>query len=452
MEQLHTPIFSSTLWLGLQDVFHDPEKPSDFTTSVMSALEGSRQEWLSTLLAVPVPHTEAPDEFSERILALQNFISDCMPWLLPKYAALAQQIEILLQRPMESFTLESTPTFIQDLDRGLWTLPQTSDEHTLRLCSELRSALVTAQQKFEQLSRQLHEIATRVDALARATDFLPLLDPGRHLLTIGYEAARDRRLGSCYDLLASESRMAAYVAVAKGDIPQECWFRLGREHTLVEGRPVLLSWTGTMFEFLMPTLWMRTLPETLLGQSLPTCIRAQRMYVAGRQMPWGISEAGYSHVDGEGNYQYHAFGVPTLALQPPPAGSLVIAPYASVLALEFDTENALSNLRRMKQLGWMGEFGFYESADYSATAEHDPGLRYAMVRSWMAHHQGMSLLSLTNLLAGRPFQRWFHADPRVRATELLLDEKPVQMVRNELAAHSHTTVFRPHAEPIVAEK
>ena len=452
LEQLHTPIFSDALWLGLQDVFHDPEKPSAFSSSVMSALEGSRHQWLSTLLAVPVPHTEPIDEFSQRILALQNFVSDCLPWLQPKFASLAQQIEILLQRPMESFTIESTPTFIQDLDRGLWTLPQTMDDHTLRLCSELRSALVTAQQKLEQLSRQLHEIATRVDTLSRVTDFRPLLDPGRHLLTIGFEAARDRRLGSCYDLLASESRMAAFVAVAKGDIPQECWFRLGREHTLIEGHPVLLSWTGTMFEFLMPTLWMRTLPETLLGQSLPTCIQAQRMYVAGRQMPWGISEAGYSHVDGEGNYQYHAFGVPTLALQPPPAGSLVIAPYASVLALEFDTEGALSNLRRMKQLGWMGEFGFYESADYSSTAEHDPGLRYALVRSWMAHHQGMSLLSLTNLLAGKPFQRWFHADPRVKATELLLDEKPVQMVRNESASHSHSTVFRPHAEPATAAK
>ncbi len=452
LELLHTPIFSDALWLGLQDIYRDPEKPSVFASSVMAALESSQPQWLSTLLSVTVPHIEPPDEFSARIQALQNFVSDCLPWLLPKYASLSQQIEILLQRPMESFTIESTPTFIQDLDRGLWIMPATSDDHTLLLCSELRSALVTAQQRLQQLSQQLHEIATRSDLLSRETDFRELLDPGRHLLTIGYEATQDRRLRSCYDLFASESRMAAFVAVAKGDIPQECWFRLGREHTLVEGHPVLLSWTGTMFEFLMPTLWMRTLPETLLGQSLPTCIQAQRMYVAGRQMPWGISEAGYSHVDAEGNYQYHAFGVPTLALQPPPDGSLVIAPYASVLALEFDTAGALSNLRRMKQLGWLGEFGFYESADYSSTAEHDPGLRYALVRSWMAHHQGMSLLALTNLLAGRPFQRWFHADPRVRATELLLDEKPVQTVRNDFSSHRHTTVFRPHAEPVATAK
>lgn len=452
LEALHTPIFPDALWLGLQDIFHDPEKPSVFASSVMSALEGSRNQWLSTLLAVGVPHTIEPDEFSVRILALQNFVSDCLPWLLPKYASLAPQIEILLQRPLESFTVESTPTFIQDLDRSLWTMPATADDHTLLLCSELRASLVTAEMRLQHLSQQLHQIATRSDALASETDFRPLLDPGRHLLTIGYEAKQDRRLSACYDLFASESRMAAFVAVAKGDIPQECWFRLGREHTLVEGHPVLLSWTGTMFEFLMPTLWMRTLPETLLGQSLPTCIQAQRMYVAGRQMPWGISEAGYSHVDAEGNYQYHAFGVPTLALQPPPDGSLVIAPYASVLALEFDTGGALSNLRRMKQLGWMGEFGFYESADYSSTAEHDPGLRYALVRSWMAHHQGMSLLALTNLLAGKPFQRWFHADPRVRATELLLDEKPVQLVRNEFASHKHSTVFRPHTEPVAAAK
>ena len=201
-----------------------------------------------------------------------------------------------------------------------------------------------------------------------------------------------------------------------------------------------------MFEYLMPTLWMRTLPETLLGRSLPMCVHAQRAYLAGRQMPWGISEAGYSQLDADGNYQYHAFGVPTIALQPPPAGSLVIAPYASVLALEFDTANALANLRRMYQLGWMGEFGYYESADYSAIAEHAAGLRYTLVRSWMAHHQGMSLLALTNLLLDRPFQRWFHADPRVRATELLLDEKPLQTVRNDAALHDNTLVFLPHPE------
>jgi hypothetical protein len=220
----------------------------------------------------------------------------------------------------------------------------------------------------------------------------------------------------------------------------------------VKGHPVLLSWTGTMFEYLMPSLWMRTLPETLLGQSLPVAVYAQRKYVAGKKMPWGISEAGHSQMDAKGNYQYHAFGLPTLALQPPPEGALVIAPYASILALEFDPANVLANLRRMQKMGWMGEFGFYESADYSSTAEHAPGTRYTLVRSWMAHHQGMSLLALANLLADRPFQRWFHAGPRVRATELLLHERPMHTVQVDQYQQKHEMVFVPQPGTTAPEK
>ncbi len=452
LECLHAPILSRALWDGLRDIFYDLETPPTYASSMMAASEISNGHWLSALLSVPAPEATAPtastEEFSTRVLTLQRFVSDYLPWLLPRYADLAQHTDLLLRRPVESFTPESAVTFVGDLNLALQSIPATAPGSVLELAGELQAMLETAQQRLRLLSQQLREIAIRADALATQTDFFPLLDPGRTLLSIGYAAAQAQRFHACYDLLASESRMAAFIAVAKGDIPQECWFRLGREHTLVQGHPVLLSWTGTMFEYLMPTLWMRTLPETLLGRSLPMCVHAQRAYLAGRQMPWGISEAGYSQLDADGNYQYHAFGVPTIALQPPPAGSLVIAPYASVLALEFDTANALANLRRMYQLGWMGEFGFYESADYSDIAEHAAGLRYTLVRSWMAHHQGMSLLALANLLLDRPFQRWFHADPRVRATELLLDEKPLQTVRNDAALHDNTLVFLPHPETI----
>ncbi len=246
-----------------------------------------------------------------------------------------------------------------------------------------------------------------------------------------------------------------FLAIAKGDVLQETWFKAGRKTTLIDGNPVLLSWTGTMFEYLMPTLWMQTSPDTLLAQSLPMAVRAQREYVARDRMPWGISEAGYSQRDAEGNYQYHAFGVPALALNPPPEGALVIAPYASVLALEADPVHALENLRTMEKMGWLGEFGFYESADYSANRQPLPdseqpghgsernGSQYVLVRSWMAHHQGMSLLAITNLLADKPFQRWFHSDPRVRATELLLHEKPVQITQRPTAPRAVKISFRP---------
>jgi hypothetical protein len=277
----------------------------------------------------------------------------------------------------------------------------------------------------------------------QATDYQGLVDPYRRLLTIGYDTENERRLDSCYDLLASEARTAMFLAIAKGDALQDSWFRVGRKTTMIDGNPVLLSWSGTMFEYMMPTLWMQTSPDTLLAQSLPGAVRAQREYVARERIPWGISEASHSQRDAEGNYQYHAFGVPTLAINPPPEGSLVIAPYATVLALEADPVHALANLHRMEKLGWLGEFGFYESADYSDSTQHEKGARYTLVRSWMAHHQGMSLLAITNLLEDKAFQRWFHSDPRVRATELLLHEKPVQIVPAQEMPRAGNVNFHP---------
>ena len=311
------------------------------------------------------------------------------------------------------------------------------------LADELTIALRESETRLSALIEDLISIATISDRMFQATDYQELVDPYRRLLTIGYDTEHERRLESCYDLLASEARTAMFLAIAKGDALQDSWFRVGRKTTMIDGNPVLLSWSGTMFEYMMPTLWMQTSPDTLLAQSLPGAVRAQREYVARRRMPWGISEASHSQRDPEGNYQYHAFGVPTLAINPPPEGSLVIAPYATVLALEADPVHALANLHRMEKLGWLGEFGFYESADYSDSTQHEKGARYTLVRSWMAHHQGMSLLAITNLLEDKAFQRWFHADPRVRATELLLHEKPVQIVPTQERPRAGNVNFHP---------
>ncbi len=295
----------------------------------------------------------------------------------------------------------------------------------------------------QTLAADLKTIAGICERMFTGTDYRPLLDPYRRLLTIGYDTEANRPLDSCYDLIASEARTAMFLAIAKGDVLQETWFKAGRKTTLIDGNPVLMSWSGTMFEYMMPTLWMQTSPDTLLAQALPGAVRAQREYVARERIPWGISEASYSKRDDAGNYQYHAFGVPALALNPPPRDALVIAPYATILALEANPAGALANLRRMEKLGWLGEFGFYECADYSSSREPKDDSRYVLVRSWMAHHQGMSLLAITNLIAGKPFQRWFHADPRVRATELLLHEKPMQALPADRIPRSANISFRP---------
>src|SRR5581483_6389192 len=161
-------------------------------------------------------------------------------------------------------------------------------------------------------------------------------DQRRKLLSVGYDVAAQQLSKSCYDLLASEARTATFVAVARNQAAQETWFRLGRQHTLCEGEIAPISWTGTMFEYLMPVLWMKSHPNTLLDRAVRSAVRAQQSYARRHRVPWGISEAAYSATDADGNYQYAAFGVPGLALNVSRAGSLVISPYSSCLALLVD--------------------------------------------------------------------------------------------------------------------
>ena len=183
-----------------------------------------------------------------------------------------------------------------------------------------------------------------------------------------------------------------------------------------------------MFEYLMPALWMRTHPNTLLDRSRATAVQAQQDYTEGKRAPWGISESAFYQTDEAGNYQYFAFGLPKLALRKGATDALVISPYSTFLALPVDPAAALHNLRRMASLGWMGVHGFYESADFTS-APRKWFRRYQLVRCWMAHHQGMSLLAVANFLLEGVVQEWFHSDPRVMATELLLHEKPVAHAR-----------------------
>jgi hypothetical protein len=256
-----------------------------------------------------------------------------------------------------------------------------------------------------------------------------LLNERRKLLSVGFDVEGNQLNAACYDLLASEARIASFVSIAKDDIPQESWFQFGRAHTLHDGRPILLSWTGTMFEYLMPAIWMRSYPDTLLERSRDGAVRAQRDYTAEKRIPWGISESACFRRDDAGNYQYHAFGVPSLAIHKADFNGLVISPYSTFLALHEDPTSALRNLHQMAHDGWIGPYGFYESADFTSSGNRSWRPHHELVRCWMAHHQGMSLLSAANFLLDGVIQRWFHSDPRVQATELLLHEKPVAHVR-----------------------
>jgi hypothetical protein len=252
-------------------------------------------------------------------------------------------------------------------------------------------------------------------------DFAFLLERSRLLLSIGYEIGPKKLHPATYDMLASEARIATFLAVAKGDIPQQSWFKLSRTHTISFNRPVLLSWTGTMFEYLMPSLWMRNYPDTLISRTLVAAVQIQRDFGGKHGMPWGISESGYAEKTPEGHYHYLAFGIPSMALKWDATAGPVVSPYSSFLALGVDASEAMKNLRRMARMGWVGAYGFYEAADYS-----QPGGEAKLVREWMAHHQGMSLLSILNLLHDNVVQTWFHSNPQLQATELLLHERPMR--------------------------
>ncbi|MCX6672690.1 MAG: cyclic beta 1-2 glucan synthetase [Methanothrix sp.] len=249
-----------------------------------------------------------------------------------------------------------------------------------------------------------------------------LFDKSRRLLAIGYNVDDLRRDESCYDLLASEARLSSFVAIAQGSLKQEHWFALGRMLTIAGGELALLSWGGTMFEYLMPQLIMPTYENTLLNQTYRAIVRRQIEYGEQRGVPWGISESGYNMTDVNQIYQYRAFGVPGLGFKRGLIEDLVIAPYASVLALMVEPAEACTNLQRMAAEGYLGRYGFYEAIDYTPSRLSRDETS-ATVQSFMAHHQGMSFLSLAYVLLDRPMQRRFMANPIFQAADLLLQER-----------------------------
>jgi len=305
----------------------------------------------------------------------------------------------------------------------------------------------------------LRRLVSRLSALADAMRFDFLYDRRRRIFSIGYRLADGDGPGQLdaafYDLLASEARLASFVAIAKGDVPQHHWFHLGRLVTSVKGRATLMSWGGTMFEYMMPQLLMRSFPGTLLDQSCRASVQRQIDYGGQRDVPWGISESAYAFTDRDGNYQYRAFGVPGLGLKRGLATDLVIAPYATALASLVTPPAAAENLERLAGLGLEGRFGFYEALDYNPRSRDiDPRpemTRPAVVRAYFAHHQGMSLVALANVVSQDIFVTRFHADPRIQATELLLQERvPREAILSEPRPAESTTA--PPTLPVFASR
>ncbi|MBT9332209.1 glucoamylase family protein [Paracidobacterium acidisoli] len=368
------------------------------------------------------------DELRNRLLAISAIVRDYLPWLHSDYAFLLTNAYAGLQNKGGFPVLEESADFSAALEQRLamlWAMLSASEangnSHQAFLVEKLRSELPAARARMTELADRVRTVSAEALRLAEEMDFAFLADEGRQLLSIGYELATSKVHWACYDMLASEARIATYIAVARGELPQQGWFRMSRTHTQAYGRPVLLSWTGTMFEYLMPSVWMHSYPETLISKSLVNAVEIQRAFGREHGIPWGISESGYAKKDDAGHYHYQAFGIPQIALKWDAEAGPLISPYSTYLALGVAPVAAVHNLRRMEASKWKGIYGLYEAADYSESLKHP-----SLVREWMAHHLGMSLLALLNLLDDAAVQRWFHANPQMQAVELLLHEKPLR--------------------------
>ena len=296
---------------------------------------------------------------------------------------------------------------------------------------ELSRAIREASTHARQRILALEALAQQSDELAEM-DFTFLFDSARELFSIGFNATEFRRDASFYDLLASEARLCSYVAVAQGQVSQDHWFSMGRLLVASLGEPILVSWSGSMFEYLMPMLVMPTYDNTLLDHTCQAAVQQQIEYGKLRGIPWGISESGYNRTDTHLNYQYRAFGVPGLGLKRGLAEDLVIAPYATAMALMVAPRKACENLQRLADEGREGTYGFYEAIDYTPS-RLPPDQSSATIFSFMAHHQGMSLLSLVYLLRERPMQRRFLSCRVLKAADLLLQERVPKAAANVLS-------------------
>jgi cyclic beta-1,2-glucan synthetase len=382
-------------------------------------------------------------EVPQHLEAMWHDIELCLPWEAPDGRppiVAGEDVREQLAEAWAAFerglpadpTLSELPSACESVSAALSQFTKQLDglpgevaglSETRAWAQRLQEAIARAEDTGHATLSTLDALVARATALVEAMDFAFLYDEGRRLFYIGHDVTADRRDPHHYDLLASEARLASFVAIAKGDVPEEHWLQLGRPLARVDGATTLLSWSGTMFEYLMPTLLLHEAPDSLMGRACATAVETQIAYARRRHAPWGVSESGYYRFDAHRNYQYRAFGVPALGFKRGLGDDDVVAPYASLLALPFAPQAVMANLDRLDDLGLIGRYGLYEAVDFTP-ARLDAGTTHAIVRSFMAHHQGMILVAINNLLHGDSMVRRFHADASVRTTEALLFERP----------------------------
>lgn len=461
LEAMKAPVFQESFWRGLDDhldlmaEFLPKERKNERIAKRIEEMKlrtrlkkDGNGNWLDVvrglevdvaMLEMELAEAQAGEEgrwwareLSQRLHHVGKMVQDFTPWLLPEVEKYLRAFEISSDVPIETLTLGSALKVNADLQARLkeFLAQPEVDLETRAMADSVRTRLGDAEHICREVREELEAIAKASDAWANGMDFGFFYNPRKKAMSIGYDVEHNCRLEYYYDMFASEARAAVFVAIAKGDVPQESWLLLRRPHALYKRTRVILSWTGTMFEYLLPALWMKSYPNTIFERSGQGAVRAQKNYTRRASVPWGISESSCIDKNPDGFYRYHAFGVPGLAMNRPNTQELVISPYSTFLGLLVDAAGAAKNLRRMRDLGWLGAFGFFEAADFT-TSRVGEGKEYELVRCWMAHHEGMIMLAVANVLCDSPMQRRFHEEPQVEATERLLHEKFPRMWKLE---------------------
>ncbi len=478
-ELLHAPILDGKAFAGFHDTgailrqIVGQERRAGFDLQVLDEL---LQTWatppaevsaalsllrrMATTFRVPlVPGGAASwaGEIEEQMTAWRTIADRYLPWLEILAEKTAAELAPLGPAALLAINhdLIHAPSLVAlangqvDSIQTLKTLRAASPPHDPALTAWLDrvlAAFATSQWLAGETLGVAEQLINDVRALVDGMNMRFLYDAKRKLFAIGYNVSLARLDVSSYDLLASEARLGSFVAIARGDVPLEHWFSMSRPYGAISRQRVLLSWTGTMFEYLMPLLFQRSYGNSLLDKAARTAVAVQIAYGRTHRVPWGISESAFADLDLNKTYQYKAFGVPALGLKRGLEEQLVVAPYATLLALTIAPAEAMENLKRLAELGMLSDFGYFEAMDFSRQPQRESGQqsrkRGVIIEAYMAHHQGMAFLALINFLHDQPFSRRFHGDPRVRAFEALLQERipvlpPLHLISTRTSEPEH---------------
>ena len=404
----------------LEDNFRDKLHNIKAIKEYLDQLEGSFTSILSTLNPKDGEHQQIwVQKVLHQIYQQKNQLDALVPW--PLFSEIPAQNEILISEFPAVPSIRDIALAEQRFLNKEHSFSAANNQSDDEWLTKFSAALAASSSHAKNLITTIEMLAGHCMDLSNM-DYDFLFDRSQNLLSIGYHAEERRRDNGYYDLLASEARLTTLVGIAQGKLPQESWFALGRQLTSEGGAPILLSWGGSMFEYLMPLLVMPTYERTLMDQTYKAVVRKQIEYGNRHSIPWGMSESGYNMVDAHLNYQYRSFGIPGIGFKRGLGEDLVISPYSTVLALMVAPKDACSNLQVLKEEGYEGDYGFYEAIDYTATRLLKKQ-KSVVIKSFMSHHQGMSFLALSYLLHNRPMQKRFESEVHLKSTLLLLQER-----------------------------